>query len=274
MSRFPVGATALALGAAAGIALGLVVGLLRSPGYDATATVVVAPHRPSTDRSIPTIARTAAGLVRTPTVAENVASALHLAQSPESLLHDIDAHARTGTALVDITVHQSTAIDAERVAQQVLVVFESLATARLGAGEVVTWQAPSGDARRASRHVAAYAVAGGSLGLLAGAAGALLLRRRREHPWEVAMPEPEPEPEPVPEPQPEPEPEPEPDPEPAGDRGLVAELARRAAAETDPARQAELAAYLTQFRGFADPDGNLPPNFLALVEEVFGPVSA
>ncbi|HEX3806220.1 MAG TPA: hypothetical protein VHV52_05505 [Gaiellaceae bacterium] len=86
--------------------------------------------------------------------------------------------------------------------------------------------------------------------------------------------EPEPEPEVVSdtvvEPEPEPEREPEPTPEPAPATGLLGDLERRARDEPDPVRREELAAYLDQFRGFADANGELPANLLPLVEDVFG----
>ncbi len=105
----------------------------------------------------------------------------------------------------------------------------------------------------------------------------------------AAPSEPEPEPaahdepepaahhEPEPEPEPAPELEPEPDPEPAAATPVVPQewniwnleqLARGPSRDTG--RDEERVYLLVYLRDFADPDGNLPSDFDALVRESFG----
>lgn len=128
------------------------------------------------------------------------------------------------------------------------------------------------------------------------------VHRRRDGRPAVSLPEPEstpheepePEPEPkrvvaVPEPRPEREPEPEPEPEPEVEPNEQAvelpqttsrrpdgwnlwELEQRARqrAGQDPLRDEEWNALFVSLRGFASPDGTLPPQFDQLVHESFG----
>lgn len=275
---------------AVGLLAGLVVAALESPGYEARASVIVAPALTRTDPALGTLTRTAVSLVRSRSVAQNASDALRLG-SPDDVLRRIGAHARAGTAVVDVTATGRTAVDAARLAQEVVVAFQALAEARLGrrgTGPAVSvWDAPGAGATRRGKPFVPWGVGGASLGLLA-AAGLVLGRRRPRRSREpaagpvaapVPVPDPAPQREREPEREPELEPEPEPDtaPGPAAQpapepRGLIAELARRTADEPDPGRRAEMEAYLPQFQGFADGDGNLPSNLLALVEDVYGPV--
>ena len=289
--RSPWIAAAVVVGAAAGLA----VAAGESPSYRATVTFVVAPSLRSTAPGVPTLTRTAAALVRSRSVAENVVGALGLHESPDHLLQEIAVHTEPGTAIVRVGVRQGSKLDARRVAQQVLVVFEGLANSRLGrqgGGPAVAVWDPAGDsATRAGHPYAADAAGGAVVGLLLGVFGVLGLRRRVRAPRlperrvraaspAPALPaEPPAPPERAPQPEAEPEPEPQAAPvaeEPASERvpapavGVLAELERRTAAEADPNRHQELALYLEQLRAFAASDGSLPPNLIGLAEEVFG----
>jgi hypothetical protein len=268
-------------GVLAGLAAGLGVALAHPVRHRAEASVIVAPALRRTDPGLATMTRTAASLVRSDAVAQNVVAALHLDESPGHLLGDIGARPRHGTAIVDITVDRASDVEAERIAQQVLVVFQRLADARLGTAgggpAVRMWDTPGAGTHALGRPFAAWGVGGASVGLLA-AAALLLIRPRRRVPAAVQAPEPEPaaqplsEPPPVAQPEPEqrPAPQPEQEPQPAPETGLVAELRRRVEAEQNPARRAELAVYLEELTPFAAPDGSLPANLLPLVEDVFG----
>src|SRR4051794_33744956 len=109
----------IAAAAVAGALAALVLCATRSASYEATVSLVVAPAQPR-----PTaLTETAAALVRSRSVTENVVQALGLHESPAHLESEIGVHVRPGTSIVDITVRRSSATDAERVAQQVLVVF-------------------------------------------------------------------------------------------------------------------------------------------------------
>lgn len=252
---------------AAGLVAGLAVASLQAPAYRARATLIVAPALDRADPALTTLTRTAVSLVRSRTVARNVADALGLQGSESSVLKRIGAHARPGTAVVDVTATGSSAVDAERLAQQVVVVFQAVANARLGrqggGAAISVWDAPGSGAARLGKPYPPWGVGGASLGLLAAVGLSLGGRRRAGGP---------PAEEQVPAPEPAPGTALEPAPAVPGRRGLIAELARRAATERDPARRSELAAYVAQFEAFADGEGNLPPNFLALVEDVFGRV--
>jgi hypothetical protein len=101
-----------------------------------------------------------------------------------------------------------------------------------------------------------------------------LAERERELAERAEAPPPEP---PVP-PAPEPEPEPEPPRPPSVARSgwNIHELETLVAANTgdDPARAEEWRAYLFFLRDHAAPDGDLPPQFDYLVEEVFGSLTS
>lgn len=97
----------------------------------------------------------------------------------------------------------------------------------------------------------------------------------------VAVPEPEPERQPEPEPEPEPELEVEPDEQvvelpqtasrrPDGWNLWDLEQRARQRAGQDPLRDEEWNALFVSLRGFASPDGTLPPQFDQLVHESFG----
>ncbi len=293
-----------AAAAVVGAVAGLVDAALQSPPYRATVSFVVAPSLRSTEPGIPTLTRTAAALVRTPSVAQNVISALALHDSRDHLLGEIGVRTEPGTAVVRVTVSRDSKLDAQRVAQQVLVVFQGLANSRLGRpgqGSAVTvWDPASDSATRAGRPYGREGLGGAAVGLLVGVAAVLGLRRRGRRPLGAGArvpapapasgrrPVPAPKAQPAPAPQPAqapasaptptaprvPEPAsaavPEPAPAAAPAVGMLAELERRTAAEQDPARREELAFYLEQLRAFALPDGSLPLNLLGLAEEVFG----
>ena len=295
---------ALAATTVLGLVVGLVVALLHHPRDRAQASLVVAP---ALNQPNPTLTATAASLVKSTTVAVNVISALHLHESPGALLGDLGAHVRPGTAIVDITATRGSKVDAQRVAQEVVVVFEQIADARLGtvgSGPAVqVFDSPDDNVRSLGRPYASWIIGGGSLGLLLGVALLFAPRRKGVPQVEVvsdtvpvpdtpvAAPEPEPEidvvpdtVDPPPEPEPEPEP-PEPEPEPPEPEievladapqppaGLLGRLKAQVDAEADPERHAELAVYYDQLAPFATPEGELPANLIGLVEEVFGRVT-
>lgn len=293
----------LGVGVLLGLVTGLVIALLHPVRYRAEASVVVAPALKRTDPALSTMTNTVASIARSDAVAQNVATALHLGESAGSLRGDIGAHAHRGSALVTLTVDQSTALGAEQVLQQVAVVLQRLAASRLPgvvSGRLVVWDAPSGTAHALGRPYASWLVGGGSVGLLL-ACGALLapgLWRHRNprgtseepqrKPRGLARPKkvtsagispaveaPPPPPPNVLEPvaaqgqSPRGTPE-EPQ---RKEQGHLAELRRRIDAEPDAARQAEMQVYLDQLAPFAGPDGNLPDNLLGLAEDVFGPLA-
>jgi hypothetical protein len=195
---------------------------------------------------------------------------------------------------VDVTVARSSPIEAQRVAQQVLATFQSLANSRLGqpggGAAVAVWDPPSGGVTKEGKPFAAYGVAGASLGLLASLVATLVLGRRRtgapaetprpepvpvpvrpgRSPKPVSEPEPLPEPERPPAPAPPPEPLPEPLPPRPSGRVRVAELERIAAAEPDARRAEEMHVYIEQLRSLAAPDGTLGASLEPLVEDIFG----
>lgn len=270
---------ALAAGALVGLVVGLVVAFLQPVRYRAHASVVVAPALKRTDPALATMTQTVAALARSDAVAQNVVLALHLNESPGALRGDLHAHAVRGSALVDISADQPSSVGAERTVQQAVVVLQRLAAARLSGvvpGQLVVWDAAGGTAHALGRPFAAWCVGGASVGFLIAGLG-LLAPRRRGAPRLEAGTEPEvlpaPEPEPAAEEQPEPEPPPEPEPLPERKSGQVAELERRAHAEPDGARQAEMLVYLDQLAPFADAEGNLPANLVGLAEDVFGPLA-
>ena len=281
-------AAAAALGAAAGLALAG----LHASSYRQTVSFVVAPALRTPEPTVSTMTKTAAELVRSRIVAENVVTALHLEESPGTLRNELSAHARSGTAIVDVTVARPSAVEAQRVAQQVLTTFQSLANSRLGhpggGVAVAVWDPPSGGVQKGGKPFAAYGVTGASLGVLACLAFALAVGRwpaaarprppgrqrepapvRAAEPASVAEPAPEPAP-PRPEPPPRavPVPEPEP-PRPAG-RVRLTDLEGIAAAEPDPGRAEEMRVYIEHLRSLAAPDGTLGASLEPLVEDVFG----
>jgi hypothetical protein len=278
-------AAAAALGAAAGLALAA----LHASSYRQTVSFIVAPALRTTEPSLSTMTKTAAELVQSRIVAENVVNALHLQESPGRLRSELSAHKRSGTAIVDVTVTRPSAVEAQRVAQQVLTTFQGLANSRLGhpggGVAVAVWDPPSGGVQKEGRPFAAYGVAGASLGLLASLVAALALGRgpaaaRVPAAAPERAPAPVPEPASTPErpPQPKRAREPEPPsnpvpkaepPRPAG-RVRVADLERIAAAERDPGRAEEMKVYVEHLRSLAAPDGTLGASLEPLVEDVFG----
>ena len=86
-------------GVLAGLAAGLGVALAHPVRHRAEASVIVAPALRRTDPGLATMTRTAASLVRSDAVAQNVVAALHLDESPGHLLGDIGARPRHGTAI-------------------------------------------------------------------------------------------------------------------------------------------------------------------------------
>lgn len=268
----------LAVGVVVGAAVGLGIAASQPMRYRAETSVVVAPALKRADPALQTLTHTVASLARSNTVAENVITSLQLRESVGSLRSDIRAHARPGTALVEITADQGNRVEAERVLQQAVVVLQQLVAGRLPhavPGELVVWDAPGGTAHAVGRPFVAWTVGGASLGLVLAGAVLLVPRRRRRSAsaepsanevsdtLEASDAEPDP-------PQRQPQTEPEPEPE---RTGLIAELRRRAAAEPDPRRQAEMHVYVDQLAPFAAPDGSLPSNLIGLAEEVFGPVA-
>jgi capsular polysaccharide biosynthesis protein len=258
----------------AGCVVGLAAALVHSTSYRAHASFVLRPALRTSGAQLETLTRTAAGLVKSDTVASNVIASLHLSDSNAGLLGDLSTSVRPGTAIVDIAVRRGTAVQAQQVAQEVLVVFEGIARARFGTTTAIqTWDAPGSGTSAVGKPYVADALLGASGGLLLGVLGLLALAwRARPRPLVAAPVAPvrdvEPEPEVVSDTVVEPEPEPTPEPAPA--TGLLGDLERRARDEPDPVRREELAAYLDQFRGFADVNGELPANLLPLVEDVFG----
>ena len=156
-------AGAVALGAAAGLALAE----LHASSYRQTVSFIVAPALRTTEPTTSTMTKTAAELVRSRIVAENVVSALHLQESPARLQDELSSRIRRGTAIVDVAVARPSAIEAQRVAQQVLATFQSLANSRLGhpggGVAVAAWDPPSGGVTKEGKPFAADAVLGASL---------------------------------------------------------------------------------------------------------------
>lgn len=292
---------ALAAGAVVGALVGLAIAFAHSTRYRAETSVVVAPALKRTDPALSTITHTVASLARSDAVARNVVTSLRLGESPGALRGDIHAHAVRGTALVEIGVDQGSALGAERALQQVVVVLQRLAAGRLAGvvpGSLVVWDAPTGSAHALGRPYASWIIGGASIGLLLAAGGLLAPGLGRQRNPRGASEEPrsrlrDPD---VPEnpvvagvsnvEQPPPAPFKAEAAAPAAEgpglrgtseesqtpnAGHIAELRRRADAEADPRRQAEMHAYLDQLAPFAGPDGDLPPNLIGLAEDVFGP---
>lgn len=236
------------LAAIVGCGAGALAAALQPIEYSARGTVVVqaalhgAPPRPE-------LVATTASLVGTSVVTTNVVEALGLHESPAALRGDVHARARRGTAVVDVTVDQPNAIQATRVLQQVLTVFQRVADARLSTGgspAIATWDVGA-SASRVGRPFAEWMLVGAGAGaalaaLLAAALGGGVPRRRTARDARTAP------------------------------GGTLRTLERRAASASDPATRAELEGYVDELRAFADRDGSLPASFRPLVEDVFGPL--
>ena len=287
MSALPRPARVVLAGLVGGALVGVLLALAATPAHRARATVVVAPALRTTGTALETTTATIAALVGSSTVLNNVTDALGRPRG--ALAGAVHARPRHGTAIVEITVDQASGIEAERVAQQILVALPALAASRLphaGGTPVLAVDSPGGSARALGRPYARNALLGALAGALL-ALAALFVVGARSRPRAAAAPAASPQPvtpqptpvaprKPAPAPAPEPPPVPAPEPAPAFEapgtprRGRFADLERIAAAETDQVRREELELYLDQLRGHVLPDGTLPPNFAGLVEQVFG----
>ena len=252
MSALPRPARVLLAGLVGGALAGVLLALAATPAHRATATVVVGPALRTAGAQLDTTTATVAALVGSSAVLDNVTDALHRPRG--GLAGSVHAHPRHGTALVEITVDQPSAIDAERVAQQILVVLPALAGSRLphaGSSAVLTVDTPGGSARVLGRPFVRNGVLGGLAGLLlalvvlGGKTVQLPRPQRRESDAPVAPVRPAAAPTVVKPAQPPaptaaptlPPPPPLPAVPGAARRGSFAELERIAAAETDEGRR-------------------------------------
>jgi hypothetical protein len=241
----------VAVAAVAGALLGLALAASQPARYRARATFVVAPALHRSDPALRTLTQTAASLVRSRSVAQNVVAALALQESPNALASSIGVHVRSGTAVVDVSVTASNAVQSERIAQQVLTVFTGVADARLGrqggGAAVAVWDAPGGSATALGKPYWRDVLLGAFLAALA-AAAVLLAREGRSVRRRVRLARFEPYD--------------------VGGRVKLADLeAVVARAEGD--RAGELRDYLDELRAYAGADGTLPATFEPVVADYF-----
>ena len=174
-----------------GALLGTFLALTATPSYRARAAIVVAPALRTTGVRLETTTGTIVALVGSSTVLNNVTDALGRPRG--AIAGAVHARARQGTAFVEITVDQPTAIGAERVAQEILVALPALAASRLPhvAGmPVLAADSPGGSARTLGRPYLRNAVLGGGTAALLALAGlgALAARPRRPNPRAAEAP--------------------------------------------------------------------------------------
>jgi len=286
-SRLPVLA-----GAAAGLAVAVVLTLLQSSTYRADASIALARQGqpPGDDPALARAAEAAVELFRSRAVAEPAIANLRLEESADELLDRIDIESRSDSSLVRVEVDAPSKGEARRTAQEVTELATVLFNDRFGPETVASiWET----ARAADDPVSPKPARNLALGTLAGALLGQLLqlwrRRARVVVAAPASPEPIPAPvgnlEPVPETVPGSEPEPvlEPEPEPVPVRPFAeprlgewtlrdVELLLAEHGPAFPERLEELGFYLESFRGVAESDGGLPGGVEAIVEDVFGPL--
>jgi len=264
---------ALALLAACVVA-GAGVSLLEPTRYRAEATVVVGNSPRSPSRAEADSLATLGELVRSDIVARAALRDLGLEDpSASELIDRLHVRVPAGTSLLVISADAGSRREAERLAQQVGLVFTQLALERFPQLHASLF----GSAHALGGHVSprwSRNLGGGALvGLLLAALAVSVPQRRapavRDLPRAEPESEPSPEPEPTPEPEPEPEPQAEPEPSP-GEWSLRAlERLVEARAETSPERAEEWRAYLKALAPEADWRGILPTRLDPLVRDVF-----
>lgn len=257
------GATMVGCFGGAGIAF------LQASPYRATTTLVVQVH--GAPAAIPTVAALATG----DAVIGNVANATHVTAG--TVRGHLQVSLVPGTALVRLAYDNASRVRAEQLVQEEATVLEAIVTARLG-GAVRASVVDPARAKRLAHPVGRYALAGASIGLLLGAAGAAVAGMRLRPTLsgrpalsaggEALVPPPVPS-----------------DPSPPFDtpptplalspaRSRVAELRElvgRHGAEYSPDQLAEWHGYLEAF-AHQEVDGKLPLNLEALARDVFEPL--
>jgi len=274
----------LAVGAALGVALALLVTLLQPDVYRATATVVLTRPgaAPGDDPALAAAADAAKKLLASGVVAGSAVRNLRTGETAQELLDKTTVTASSRSSLLDVAVEDGTRDGARRAAQELAEVFTVLYNDRFGAqARASLWDAPEARPPRVSPRPARNL----ALGLLLGVLGGTAVRRRTGRP--VPSPAPVPAPAPVvvlPAPTTPPPPvrvaEPAPVPQPFALPGRGAWTigdVERLLAEQGPAfpdSLAELQVYADTMRDVASPDGSLPPGVEALVEDVFADLIA
>jgi capsular polysaccharide biosynthesis protein len=285
---------------AAPVVAGAVMSLLEPTRYRAEATVVVGESPRSPSRAEADSLATLRELVRSDIVARAALRDLGLEDlSASELIDRVGVRVPPGTSLLVISADAGSRQEAERLAQQVGLVFTQLALERFpqlhaslfGSAHALEgrvsphWWRNLGGGALVGAVLAALAVALSGRRALPGPELARAEAAPQPAPEPAPEPEPKPEPEPVPEPEPEPVPEPElepepepepepeaePEPEPSPGEWSVAGLERlvEARAGAFPERAEEWRAYLEALATQADSRGILPTRLDPLVRDVF-----
>jgi hypothetical protein len=233
-----------------GLIVGAVVGLLVSPPYRATTTLL------AKSGNAPVVVPTIAALAKSDAVVHNVAGALHL--SDDHVRSHLRVSTVPGTALVRVEYDDSDRRRAQQGARQEASALQAVAAAQLpGAATLSVVDPPR--SRRLGHRILGYSLWGALIGGIVGLAGEYgrRLRRRREKPEPASKtPEsPSAEPNVIPE-------------SPLADlrRGLEAHRA-----EFPPDQVAEWEAYLDAFDAHVV-DGELPPPMAGMAKDVFEPL--
>ena len=279
----------LAVGAALGVALALLVTLLQPDVYRATATVVLTRPgaAPGDDPALAAAADAAKKLLASGVVAGSVVRNLRTGETAQELLDKTTVTASSRSSLLDVAVEDGTRDGARRAAQELAEVFTVLYNDRFGAqARASLWDAPEARPPRVSPRPARNL----ALGLLLGVLGGTAVRRRTGRPAPSPAPAPVPAPVPVLAPAPVVElpapttpppvrvapPAPQSFALPARGAWTIGDV-ERLLAEQGPAfpdSLAELQVYADTMRDVASPDGSLPPGVEALVEDVFADLIA
>ena len=276
----------LAVGAALGVALALLVTLLQPDVYRATATVVLTRPgaAPGDDPALAAAADAAKKLLASGVVAGSAVRNLRTGETAQELLDKTTVTASSRSSLLDVAVEDGTRDGARRAAQELAEVFTVLYNDRFGAqARASLWDAPEARPPRVSPRPARNL----ALGLLLGVLGGTAVRRRAGRPVPSPAPVPAPAPVPVvvlPAPTTPPPPvrvaEPAPVPQPFALPGrgawTIGDVERLLAEQgaAFPDSLAELQVYADTMRDVASPDGSLPPGVEALVEDVFADLIA
>ncbi len=246
--------------AVVGLVVGAVVGLLVTPPYRATTTLLAKSH------NAPVVVPTIAALAESDAVVHNVASALHL--SDDEVRSHLHVSRVPNTALVRVQYDEGDRLQAQQVAQQEASALEAIAAARLPGVVTLSVVDPVRSARQPHR-IFGYAIWGALIGGLVGIAAEYGRRLRRHEAPEPGSPPANQ----VPEPEPEPAPEPPEPPEPPR-KSPLADLRRGLEEHRDafsPDQVAEWEAYLDAFEAQVV-DGELPPSMAGMAEDVFEPL--